>query len=142
MRDFISDLAYRSEHFDPGRPDIDNSLKVANDGRNVSLDERMANLEEPLDGGRIGMVAGEIMRIHADTEHSTYRDQAGGVSPVPGGLQIVFCDRSTPHQKDGKFSLYEGLRAELVGSKSRHAPTKASWTTSCTSPSSVSMRRA
>jgi len=114
VRDFISDLAYRSEHFDPGRPDIDNSLKVANDGRNVSLDERMANLEEPLDGGRIGMVAGEIMRIHADTEHSTYRDQAGGVSPVPGGLQIVFCDRSTPHQKDGKFSLYEGLRAELV----------------------------
>ncbi len=114
VRDFISDLAYRSEHFDPGRPDIDNSLKVANDGRNVSLDERMANLEEPLDGGRIGMVAGEIMRIHTDTEHTTYRDQAGGVSPVAGGLQIVFCDRSTPHQKDGKFSLYEGLRDELV----------------------------
>jgi len=38
----------------------------------------------------------------------------GGVSPVPGGLQIVFCDRSTPHQTGGKFSLYEGLRAELV----------------------------
>jgi len=114
VRDFISDLAYRSEHFDPRRPDIDNSLKVANDGRNVSLDERMANLEEPLDGGRIGMVAGEIMRIHADTDHSTYRDQAGVVSPVPGGLQIVFCDRSTPHQKEGKFSLYEGLRDELV----------------------------
>jgi len=114
VRDFISDLAYRSEHFDPRRPDIDNSLKVANDGRNVSLDERMANLAEPLDGGRIGMVAGEILRIHTDTEHTTYRDQAGGVSPVAGGLQIVFCDRSTPHQKDGKFSLYEGLRAELV----------------------------
>ncbi len=114
VRDFISDLAYRSEHFDPGRPDIDNSLKVANDGRNVSLDERMANLEEPLDGGRIGMVAGEIMRIHTDTERSTYRDQAGGVSAVPGGLQIVFCDRSTPHQTGGKFSLYEGLRDELV----------------------------
>jgi len=114
VRDFISDLAYRSEHFDSGRPDIDNSLKVANDGRNVSLDERMANLEEPLDGGRIGMVAAEIMRIHADTATTTYRDQAGGVSPVAGGLQIVFCDRSTPHQTGGKFSLYEGLRDELV----------------------------
>ena len=114
VRDFISDLAYRSEHFDPRRPDMDNSLKVANDGRNLSLDERMANLEEPLDGGRIGMVAGEIMRIHADTATTTYRDQAGGVSPVAGGLQIVFCDRSTPHQTGGKFSLYEGLRAELV----------------------------
>ncbi len=114
VRDFISDLAYRSEHFDPGRPDIDNSLKVANDGRNVSLDERMANLEEPLDGGRIGMVAAEIMRVHADTATTTYRDQAGAVSPVAGGLQIVFCDRSTPHQTGGKFSLYEGLRAELV----------------------------
>jgi len=114
VRDFISDLAYRSEHFDPRRPDIDNSLKVANDGRNVSLDERMANLEEPLDGGRIGMVAAEFMRVHTDTANSTYRDQAGGVSPVPGGLQIVFCDRSTPHQAGGRFSLYEGLRDELV----------------------------
>jgi len=114
VRDFISDLAWRSEHFDPRRPDIDNSLKVTNDGRNVSLDERMANLEEPLDGGRIGMVAAEIIRIHTDTANNTYRDQTGAVSPVPGGLQIVFCDRSTPHQAAGRFSLYEGLRDELV----------------------------
>ncbi len=29
-------------------------------------------------------------------------------------MQIVFCDRSTPHQKDGRWSIYEGLREELV----------------------------
>jgi len=50
VRDFITDLAWRGAHFDPKRPDFDNSLKVSNDGRNVSMDERMANLDVPLDG--------------------------------------------------------------------------------------------
>jgi len=52
VRDFITDLAWRGEDFDPERPDFDNSLKVFNDGRNVSMDERMANLIEALDDGR------------------------------------------------------------------------------------------
>ncbi len=63
VRDFIADLAWRSSDFDPRRPDIDNSLKVSNDGRNVSMDERLANLDEPMDGGRVDLVATEVERI-------------------------------------------------------------------------------
>jgi len=86
VRDFISDLAYRSEHFDPGRPDIDNSLKVANDGRNVSLDERMANLQEPLDGGphRHGRRR-DHAHPHRHRAHHLPRPGRGGVSGA-GGL--------------------------------------------------------
>jgi len=114
VRDFITDLAWRGAHFDPKRPDFDNSLKVSNDGRNVSMDERMANLDEPLDGGRVDLVATQVARVWDQHRDTVYTDDTGAPQPLPGGLQIIFCDRSTPHQKDGRWSLYEGLREELV----------------------------
>ena len=114
VQDFITDLAWRGEHFDPKRPDFDNSLKVSNDGRNVSMDERMANLAEPLDGGRVDLVATQVARVWDQHRGTVYADDTGRAEPLPGGLQIIFCDRSTPHQKDGRWSLYEGLREELM----------------------------
>jgi len=114
VRDFITDLAWRGANFDPKRPDIDNSLKVSNDGRNVSMDERMANLAEPLDGGRVDLVATQVQRVWQQTRDTVYYDDTGGPEPTPGGVQIIFCDRSTPHQKNGGWSLYEGVREELV----------------------------
>jgi len=114
VRDFITDLAWRGAHFDPKRPDFDNSLKVSNDGRNASMDERMANLDEPLDGGRVDLVATQVAQVWEEHRDTVYTDDTGAPQPIPGGLQIVFCDRSTPHQKDGRWSLYEGLREELV----------------------------
>jgi len=89
-------------------------LKVSNDGRNASMDERMANLDEPLDGGRVDLVATQVERVWQQYRDTVYGDDTGQPEPIPGGLQIVFCDRSTPHQKDGRWSLYEGLREELV----------------------------
>jgi len=97
VRDFITDLAWRGAHFDPKRPDFDNSLKVSNDGRNVSMDERMANLGEPLDGGRVDLVATQVARVWDQSRDTVYADDDGRAEPLPGGLQIVFCDRSTPH---------------------------------------------
>jgi len=114
VRDFITDLAWRGAHFDPKRPDFDNSLKVSGDGRNASMDERMANLPEPLDGGRVDLVATQVARVWDQHRDTVYADDTGAPQPLPGGLQIIFCDRSTPHQKDGRWSLYEGLREELV----------------------------
>jgi len=90
VRDFIVDLAWRAEHFDLKRPDMDNILKVTSDGRNVSLDPRLGNLAAPLDGGRAGAVAEQIMRIHHANEDTVYRDDAGAPAPIPGALQIAF----------------------------------------------------
>jgi len=113
VRDFIVDLAWRAEHFDPKRPDMDNILKVTSDGRNVSLDPRLGNLAAPLNGGRAGAVAEQIMPIHHANEDTVYRDDAGTPAPIPGALQIVFCDRATPN-KNGRCSIYDGVRDELV----------------------------
>ena len=45
VQDFIADLGYRADNADAKRPDIDNALKVANDGRNATLDPRVAHLD-------------------------------------------------------------------------------------------------
>jgi eukaryotic-like serine/threonine-protein kinase len=42
--DFITDLGYRLDHLDSRNPRRDNPLKISNDGRNVSLDPRLAHL--------------------------------------------------------------------------------------------------
>lgn len=77
VKDFITDLAWRLDHLDPRRPDIDNQLKIANDGRNVSLDPRLAHLEAP-SVSRPTAVADEIMRIHNANAHNIYRDPDTG----------------------------------------------------------------
>ncbi|KZM71635.1 DEAD/DEAH box helicase family protein [Nocardia terpenica] len=47
VADFIADLGYRADTTDPKRLDIDNGLKIATDGRNVTLDPRAAHLDPP-----------------------------------------------------------------------------------------------
>ncbi|MFL0286804.1 helicase-related protein [Mycobacterium sp. SMC-18] len=114
VKDFITDLGWRLDHLDPRRPDKDNTLKCANDGRNVSLDPRMANLPAPQES-RAGRAADEIMRIHHATADRVYRDaDTGEISPIRGGLQIVFCDRGTPSKDKRQFTMYGAIRDELV----------------------------
>ena len=113
VRDFIQDLGYRADTVDPKRMDLDNALKIANDGRNVSLDPRSAHLAAPADGGRAREVATRILSEHAATRDNIYRDGLGEESEVRGGLQIVFCDRSVP-KKDGRWNIYRGIKDELI----------------------------
>ncbi|WP_328814196.1 helicase [Rhodococcus sp. NBC_00297] len=114
VQDFIADLGYRADNADAKRPDIDNSLKVANDGRNATLDPRVAHLDAaPPANSRAHIVAERILAVHNDTRENTYLDSGGEPHPTPGALQIVFCDRSTP-KADGSWSIYDGIREELI----------------------------
>ena len=113
VKDFITDLAHRATAIDPRRMDIDNILKISNDGRNASLDPRLSNLPKP-EVSRSMKVAGEIMRIHNQTGENVYvSPHTNAPMERTGGLQIVFCDRGTP--KEGQsFSLYSAIRDELI----------------------------
>lgn len=113
--DFITDLGYRADNLDPRRMDLDNALKIANDGRNASLVSLSANLPRDTrnENRRAWHVAGNILSIHDQHKDTMYLDMFGDTSSRPGGLQIVFCDRSTP-KADGSFSLYDEIRDELV----------------------------
>ncbi|MFL0580645.1 helicase-related protein [Dietzia sp. 179-F 9C3 NHS] len=113
VKDFIQDLGYRADTIDPKRMDLDNSLKIANDGRNVSLDPRAAGLAAPAEGGRAREVAARVLAEWDASSDTVYRDQFGEESSERGGLQIVFCDRSVP-TKDGRWNMYAAIRDELI----------------------------
>src|SRR5699024_9830407 len=113
VKDFIQDLGHRADTIDPKRMDLDNSLKIANDGRNVSLDARGAHLPAPTQGGRAREAAARILEEHNAAYDNTYRDNLGEQAELRGGLQIVFCDRSVP-TNDGRWNMYVGIRDELI----------------------------
>lgn len=112
--DFIADLGWRADHLDPKAPDLDNILKIANDGRNVSLDPRLAGLAAP-EITRAAVVADEIMRVHLEHADRQYRDPiTGAPTERTGALQIVFCDRGTPSKNSRQFTIYQAIKDELV----------------------------
>ncbi|MDJ0362757.1 helicase-related protein [Rhodococcus sp. H29-C3] len=114
VQDFIADLGYRADNADAKRPDLDNALKVANDGRNATLDPRVAHLDAaPPEHSRAHIVATRILDVHNESSENNYLDSAGEPHPTPGALQIVFCDRSTP-KANGSWSIYDGIREELI----------------------------
>jgi N12 class adenine-specific DNA methylase len=114
VKDFITDLGWRLDHLDPKRPDMDNQLKIANDGRNVSLDPRLAHLDPPAIS-RATEVASEIMALHRASIDNVYRDpETGHEMPIRGAFQVAFCDRGTPSKDPRQFTLYAAIRDELV----------------------------
>jgi N12 class adenine-specific DNA methylase len=114
VKDFITDLGWRLDHLDPRRPDKDNQLKIANDGRNVSLDPRLAHLDAPTIS-RASEVAENIMRIHRANANNVYRDpDTGEEMPIRGAFQLAFCDRGTPSKDPHQFTIYAAIRDELI----------------------------
>ena len=111
-RDFIADLDYRADNLDPRRADVDNVLKILNDGRNVALDPVLANLDPDPGNTRADAVAEQVARIYHATADNEYLTEEGERSPIRGALQLVFCDRGTP-RPDGP-SVYSNLKDLLV----------------------------
>lgn len=112
-KDFIGDLQVREDWFSTTEPEIDNPLKVVNDGKAVTLDPRLAGMETTAGVGRVATVCDTIITEWQNNRDNVYTDQLGEISPNPGGLQIVFCDKGVPN-KQGRFSVYDAIRDELV----------------------------
>ena len=94
------------------KPDQDNILKISSDGRKAALDQRLVALPPDPAGGRLAAATRAIMRLHESTKDRVYTDEDGRPSPRTGGLQIVFCDQSTP--KPGQWNVYTALRDDLT----------------------------
>ena len=82
-------------------PNVDNMLKITNDGRNLALDQRMIDPMLPDDpNSKVNACIDNVYRIweeYADTK----------------ATQLVFCDLSTP-KNDGTFNIYDDVREKLV----------------------------
>lgn len=113
VRDFITDLEYRSDHA-PDDARIDNPLKVLNDGRNVALDPRLVGLTPEAGTTRAESVAEQIARIyHRDSDRVYLTEDRSGPAALTGSFQIAFCDRGTP-KADGSWTVYSAIKDELV----------------------------
>ena len=113
------------DHLDPRTPRIDNPLKIANDGRNVSLDPRLAHLAPPGEEGRAAAVAREILRIHDYSKDNRYLDEFGDPAPRPAArCRSCSATAAPPKPTPTQFTFYAALRDELVarGMDPRHDP--------------------
>ncbi|WP_241474053.1 helicase, partial [Mycolicibacterium neoaurum] len=112
--DFIADLGYRADNLSSKEPQRDNILKIANDGRNASLDPRLAHLDAPT-ASRAAAVAEEMMRTYRANLDREYRHpRTGELMPARGCLQVAFCDRGTPSKDPEQFTIYAAIKDELV----------------------------
>ena len=82
-------------------PEVDNMLKITNDGRKLALDQRlMAELLPDSETGKVAACAADVF----DTWQRTASERSA---------QMIFCDLSTPHG-DGQFNVYDDLRDKLI----------------------------
>ncbi|MGW9159278.1 DEAD/DEAH box helicase family protein [Microbacterium sp. NPDC055665] len=94
-------------------PEEDNMLKISTDGRKAALDIRMVDRHAHPAHSPLDTVADNIARIHHEHAGDTFTDtRTGQPSPLPGALQIVFCDLGTPNP--ARWNAYDELRAKLV----------------------------
>ncbi|MFI6368837.1 UvrD-helicase domain-containing protein [Nocardia sp. NPDC050630] len=114
IKDFIADLDYRMSELDPDKSWKDNPLKILSDGRNAALDAQLVGLDAELTQTRAYVVAREMLTRHHATKNNRYRAPNGDLHPVPGALQIGFCDRGTPTSDTKDRSLYATLKNLLI----------------------------
>ena len=103
QKEMVAGLAKRAEKVRARavKPNIDNMLKITNDGRKLALDQRMIDPMLPDDpDSKVNTCVDNVYRIweeHADTK----------------AAQLVFCDLSTP-KNDGSFNVYDDMREKLI----------------------------
>ena len=101
--EMVASLAKRAEKIRAREvePQVDNMLKVTNDGRKLALDQRMIDPMLPDDpNSKVNACVENVYRIwegHADTK----------------AAQLIFCDLSTP-KNDGTFNVYDDVREKLI----------------------------
>ena len=101
--EMVASLAKRAEKVRARlvEPNIDNMLKITNDGRKLALDQRMIDPMLPDDpDSKVNACVDNVYCIweeHADTK----------------ATQLVFCDLSTP-KNDGTFNVYDDMREKLI----------------------------
>ena len=101
--DMVAGLAKRAEKVRARlvEPNIDNMLKITNDGRKLALDQRMIDPMLPDDpDSKVNACIDNVYHIweeHADTRST----------------QLIFCDLSTP-KNDGTFNVYDDIREKLI----------------------------
>lgn len=101
--EMVENLADRAETIRAGKVDanIDNMLKVTNDGRKLALDQRLINPMLPdFEDSKVNICTNNVFEIWEKTADKK-------------STQLLFCDLST-QKKDGTFSVYNDIYDKLI----------------------------
>ena len=101
--ELVASLAKRAEKVRARlvEPNVDNMLKITNDGRKLALDQRMIDPMLPDDpNSKVNACVDNVYRIWEE-----YTDTKA--------TQLVFCDLSTP-KNNGTFNVYDDIREKLI----------------------------
>lgn len=96
------------------QPGQDNHLAVYGDGRRAALDLRLVG-EQQGDPSKVQVITERVAGIWHEVRDRQYPVAShvdADLSEKPGGLQIVFCDLSTP--RADRWDFYTELRKRLV----------------------------
>ena len=103
QKDMVQSLADRAEAVRDRKvqPNIDNMLKITNDGRKLALDQRLINDMLPdEENSKAAICVDKAVEIWEQTKEQK-------------SAQLIFCDLSTP-KGDGTFNVYEDIRDKLM----------------------------
>ena len=103
QQDMVHSLADRAEAVRDRKvpPNIDNMLKITNDGRKLALDQRLINDMLPdEENSKVATCVEKAFEIWEQTKEQK-------------SAQLIFCDLSTP-KGDGTFNVYEDIRDKLM----------------------------
>lgn len=82
-------------------PNVDNMLKITNDGRKLALDQRLIDSLLPDDSdSKVNACVQNTYNIWKDTSKTK-------------STQLIFCDLSTP-KGDGNFNVYDDIKNKLI----------------------------
>lgn len=103
QKDMVAALVERAEAVRDKRVEsnVDNMLKITNDGRKLALDQRLINDMLPdNDNSKAAACVERAYKIWKDTMEQR-------------STQLIFCDLSTP-KGDGTFNVYEDVKEKLM----------------------------
>lgn len=105
LKDYVKTLGERAEkvHSRIVEPEIDNMLKITNDGRKAALDIRLIDPDLPdFPDSKVNTAVAKAFQIWNDTKEDKL-------------TQLMFCDLSTPKGKNSNnFSVYDDIKSKLI----------------------------
>lgn len=109
---YMEDIAKRVETLPTVEPTEDNILKVMTDARKAALHLGLVDEEQP-EPSKIAVCANEIASIyHLHAAEDLIDPATGEADPLPGRLQMVFCDMGVPGGQSA-HNVYSDLIAAL-----------------------------
>ena len=103
QKDMVAELAERADVIRKKEvePNVDNMLKVTNDGRKLALDQRLANQMLPdFEGSKVNACVEKVFGFWEKGRDKRL-------------TQLVFSDLSIP-RGDGTFNVYDDIRQKLI----------------------------